>query len=174
MLSPKAQRFFAEYEVDQNGTQAAIRAGYSPNSAYVTASRLLKRAKEEPEHAKALAKAYQDVNDRVSESVGAATSSAAWIVEKAIGVVEYGTSMRPVLGMFGPIINPDTGDPILEMTDPRAATTAMALLAKRHSEFSDKHEITGDVRLRVEALAAVAQMTPDQMRALAEGARGNG
>jgi phage terminase small subunit len=32
-LSPKQQRFVAEYLIDQNATQAAIRAGYSPRTA---------------------------------------------------------------------------------------------------------------------------------------------
>ena len=40
-LTPKQQRFVAEYLIDLNGTQAAIRAGYSPNGADVAASRLL-------------------------------------------------------------------------------------------------------------------------------------
>jgi len=40
-LSPKRLRFVEEYLVDLNGTQAAIRAGYSKGTAKVTASRLL-------------------------------------------------------------------------------------------------------------------------------------
>ena len=40
-LSAKQRRFIEEYLVDMNGTQAAIRAGYSPRSARVAASRLL-------------------------------------------------------------------------------------------------------------------------------------
>jgi phage terminase small subunit len=40
-LPPKRQRFVDEYLVDHNGAQAAARAGYSPVSAKVTASRLL-------------------------------------------------------------------------------------------------------------------------------------
>jgi len=43
-LRPKQQRFAEEYVVDWNGTQAAIRAGYSEISARVTASRLLTKA----------------------------------------------------------------------------------------------------------------------------------
>ena len=42
-LSDKRSRFVAEYCVDQNGTQAAIRAGYAPASAYSAAHRLLKK-----------------------------------------------------------------------------------------------------------------------------------
>ena len=40
-LSPKKRRFVAEYLVDLNGKQAAIRAGYKPSRAEVTASELL-------------------------------------------------------------------------------------------------------------------------------------
>lgn len=40
-LSPKQIRFCEEYLVDLNGTQAAIRAGYSANSANEQASQLL-------------------------------------------------------------------------------------------------------------------------------------
>ena len=40
-LAPKQLRFVEEYLIDLNGTQAAIRAGYSAAAAKVTASRLL-------------------------------------------------------------------------------------------------------------------------------------
>ena len=41
MLNPKRQRFCEEYLKDSNGTQAAIRAGYSAKTAEVQASQLL-------------------------------------------------------------------------------------------------------------------------------------
>lgn len=44
-LTPRQERFVAEYLVDRNGKQAAIRAGYSPRSAEVTASKLLSNPK---------------------------------------------------------------------------------------------------------------------------------
>ena len=44
-LTAKQLKFTREYAVDGNGTQAAIRAGYAPNSADVEASRLLGNAK---------------------------------------------------------------------------------------------------------------------------------
>lgn len=40
-LRPKQQRFVAEYLVDQNATQAAIRAGYKSANANVTGPRML-------------------------------------------------------------------------------------------------------------------------------------
>ena len=42
--SAKQARFVREYAVDCNGAAAAVRAGYSPRSAKVTASRLLTKA----------------------------------------------------------------------------------------------------------------------------------
>jgi phage terminase small subunit len=43
-LSDRQLRFVAEYAVDYNGTQAAIRAGYSPRTANEQAARLLAKA----------------------------------------------------------------------------------------------------------------------------------
>ena len=44
-LSAKRERFCQQYVIDSNGTQAAIRAGYSENGAGVTAFTLLKNTK---------------------------------------------------------------------------------------------------------------------------------
>lgn len=51
-LTPKQARFVEEYLVDANGTQAAIRAGYSKRSAKVTASQNLSKANIAAEIAK--------------------------------------------------------------------------------------------------------------------------
>ena len=42
MLSSKRARFAEEYSIDSNATQAAVRAGYSPRTAYSQGQRLLK------------------------------------------------------------------------------------------------------------------------------------
>lgn len=44
-LSPRARQFAYEYIINKNGTQAAIRAGYSPKTADQQASRLLTNVK---------------------------------------------------------------------------------------------------------------------------------
>ena len=44
MLTPKQAQFVKEYLVDLNGTQAAIKCGYSPKTAVKQASRLLTNA----------------------------------------------------------------------------------------------------------------------------------
>ncbi len=42
-LAAKQEHFFCEYMVDMNATQAAIRAGYSENTAQVQSSRPLSK-----------------------------------------------------------------------------------------------------------------------------------
>ena len=42
LIAPKQARFAAEYIIDRNGPQAAIRAGYSQKYAYAQANRRLK------------------------------------------------------------------------------------------------------------------------------------
>lgn len=54
-LSKQRQRFVDEYLIDLNGTQAAIRAGYSPKTAEQQASRLLSIVKVQDAIAKAQA-----------------------------------------------------------------------------------------------------------------------
>ena len=41
LLTPKQRRFVAEYFIDLNATQAAIRAGYSPKTAFIIAHETL-------------------------------------------------------------------------------------------------------------------------------------
>lgn len=48
-----------------------------------------------------------------------------------------------------------------------ARVSALALLAKRHPEFSDKHDVS--VNTRTKALIAVSEMPLEQLLALAEG-----
>ena len=52
----RREKFATEYIKDANGRQAAIRAGYSPKSAHVTASRLLNDAKVQARIAALIAK----------------------------------------------------------------------------------------------------------------------
>lgn len=61
MLNPKQTRFVQEYLLDLNGKQAAIRAGYSPKTAEVQASRLLSHAKVAAAVADAQAKRAKEV-----------------------------------------------------------------------------------------------------------------
>lgn len=61
-LLPKQKRFAEQYVIDLNGTQAAIRAGYSPNGADVTSSRLLDDTRVAAYIAKLIAQRTSRVN----------------------------------------------------------------------------------------------------------------
>lgn len=67
-LTPLQARFVEEYLVDLDATKSAIRAGYSPKSAHVTASRMLRLAKVQDAIARAqesLAKRTEITPDKV-------------------------------------------------------------------------------------------------------------
>ena len=64
-LNPKQQRFVEEYLVDLNGTQAAIRAGYSAHTANEQAARLLANVSVRS----AIARGKSDVAARTGASV---------------------------------------------------------------------------------------------------------
>lgn len=55
-MNVRQTAFVQEYLIDLNGKQAAIRAGYAPKNAEVTASKLLRTAKVKAEVAKVSAK----------------------------------------------------------------------------------------------------------------------
>ena len=59
-LTPKQKRFVEEYVIDCNATQAAIRAGYSPKTAYSIGQENLKQ----PEVMKAIAEKQKKVSER--------------------------------------------------------------------------------------------------------------
>jgi phage terminase small subunit len=59
-LSRRAKRFVAEYLLDHNGTQAAIRAGYAPSGARALASKMLSNV--------VVAKAVDDAEAQILQS----------------------------------------------------------------------------------------------------------
>lgn len=103
------QRLFAEIYVHNfNQTQAAIKAGYSPATAFVEGCRLLKNAKVKAyvDYLKELKKEsiLVDIDDVIERQMKIAFAS--------IGdYVEFGRELVPVMNSNGPIIymNPATG-----------------------------------------------------------------
>jgi len=103
------QRFFAEIFVKNfNATQAAIKAGYSPMSAFVEGCRLLKNAKVKSyiDYLKSLKKEtiLADIDDVVERQMRIAFAN-------ITDFVEFGRELVPVINSNGPIIylNPTTG-----------------------------------------------------------------
>lgn len=71
--TPRQARFVEEFLTDLNATQAAIRAGYSPNGAAVTGSRLLRN----PKIAVAIAAQQRAIAERNDLSVAARVANSA-------------------------------------------------------------------------------------------------
>lgn len=91
-LTPIQRRFVEEYAIDLNGTQAAIRAGYSPKTARSIASENLTR----PEVRAAIRKALQDQAGLPHARLAELTAIAfADVRDDLIPDSEYGFSVKP-------------------------------------------------------------------------------
>lgn len=140
-LNPKQAVFIKEYLIDLNGAQAAIRAGYAPGSAHVTASRLISDAN--------IAAAIQEAMDKRAEKTGI---TAEFVLE---GI------KRVTLRCENPI-----GD---DKFEPGAALKGYELLGKHMKLFTEKTEVSGPNGgpIQTETTLTVANLTDDQLRALA-------
>lgn len=85
-MTPKQERFVQEYLIDLNGTQAAIRAGYSPHTAKVAATKDLL---PNPAIAARIATARAKLSAK-------AAVSAEWILMRLKSVAERCMQAEPV------------------------------------------------------------------------------
>src|ERR1700722_11943416 len=77
-MNPQQLQFADEYCIDSNGTQAAIRAGYAPQSATLQAYKLLKR----PDIANYIRDKKQTLSDKLGITAEYILSGAMHIAEK--------------------------------------------------------------------------------------------
>jgi phage terminase small subunit len=119
-LSIQQRLFVAEYLKDRNGTQAAIRAGYSARSAYSQAERLLRNA---------------EIKAQIEAFVIKAEEKVGLTVERTLREVAR-------LAFFDPrkLLNPDgSPKPINELDDDTAACLAgMEVLEQFEGSGSDR------------------------------------
>lgn len=128
-LTPKQDRFCREYVIDCNGTQAAIRAGYSPKTANEQASRLLANV--------SVSRRVHELQGKVAEKC---EITAEYVLNGLREVAERCMEAKPVLDREGH----ETG----EFTfNPSGANKAFELLGKYLKLFTDKHETEGRVTL---------------------------
>lgn len=111
MLTAKQAAFVASYVLTGNATQSAITAGYSEKTAGAMGFENLQK----PEIVEALAVVHGTALQRVQASEEEAVGSAEWIIREAAETYEEAREGK----QYGPAI------------------TALALLAKRHSEFRE-------------------------------------
>lgn len=153
-LTPKQERFANEYIKTLNVTQSAIKAGYSPNSAHVTGSRLLRKEKVDE-----YIKSKKD--EIIDDTILSAKEILYLLTQSAIGdetetkevVVKKGTFQR----------NPDTGrmnlvyNEHVETVDvpikPSDRLKARDLLGRYHSIFTDKVDVNMVVPMFIDDIA---------------------
>ncbi len=154
ILTPKQQLFVAEYLVDLNATQAAVRAGYSKKTAYSVGHENLKK----PEVAAAIQEAMAARSERTKADQD-------WIVERLVENVERAMQLEPVTDREGKPV----GEHVYQGN---VANKALELLGKHLGMFTDKLKLEGDFLddLSADDLAVLAR----HLREAGYGAPGEG
>ena len=139
-LTPKQQRFVDEYLIDLNATQAAIRAGYSKNSARQIGQENLSK----PVIAAAVAKAKQERSEAIK-------IDAEWVLRQAVEL------HRRCMQEIRPVRNPKTGKQLYDDND-NALFTFNATASTRALELIGKHVDIGAFKERVEISSGLSMV----------------
>lgn len=149
-LTPKQERFCAEYLVDYNATQAAIRAGYSEKTAGSAASRMLKNVE-------VLARVREMQKDKIEKLC--VTSD--FVVMKLLETLAQCMAAVPVMEWSA---EEHKKVPSGEFQfDSRGATKCLELIGKHLGMFEDKVNVNASVNTgRLDQiLAQLRGDTPD-------------
>jgi len=132
-LTEKQKRFVAEYIKDYNATQAAIRAGYSEQTAYSQGNRLLKNVD--------IKKAIKELQDEIRKK----NIAEAIEVEEFLSLAMRGKIEEEV------VVTENIGDYesrariIKKQLSAKERIKAAELLGKRYALFADKVDMDVDV-----------------------------
>lgn len=128
-MNDKHRRFAAEYVIDRNATQAAIRAGYSPRTARQQGEQLLSK----PDIAAFVSEKQQKAMDACDLSA----AETMW------------TIARPLRGDVRKLFTPEgTLKPITELSDEEASMIGGFEVIKKNAEAGDGHmDIVHKVKL---------------------------
>ncbi len=133
-ITPKQQRFVAEYLIDLNATQAAIRAGYSEKTAQPQSARLLSNAMVK----KAVAAAQAERQERTEITQD-------YVLTSIMETMERCKQAEPVKYQNGDQVYVDTPDgevaPAYKF-DAGAVLRGAELLGKHLAMFTDKQNVT--------------------------------
>lgn len=133
-LTPKQQMFVREYLVDLNGTQAAIRAGYSARTANEQAAGLLAKP--------SIAEAVQAGMD---ERVERTQITADYVLQSIVSTMERCKQVEPVFDRKGAPVMVETPDGEMARAFTFNATGVLKgaeLLGKHLKLFTDVSETT--------------------------------
>ena len=128
-LTPKQERFANEYIKTLNVTQSAIKAGYSPNSAHVTGSRLLRKEKVDE-----YIKSKKD--EIIDDTILSAKEILYLLTQSAIG-----DERNPDTGRMNLVYNEHV-EKVDVPIKPSDRLKARDLLGRYHSIFTDKVEMS--------------------------------
>ena len=130
-LTPKQERFANEYIKTLNVTQSAIKAGYSPNSAHVTGSRLLRKEKVD--------EYIKSKKDEIMDDTILSAKELLYLLTQA--VVKKGTFERnPDSGRMNLVYNEHV-ETVEVPIKPSDRMKARDLLGRYHSLFTEKVDL---------------------------------
>ena len=132
-MTAKQRRFCDEYLVDLNATQAAIRAGYNPKTAYSQGQRLLKKVETQ-----------KYIEDRLDQLKSERTADAK-------EVMEYLTAVMRKETVSSVLARDETGaDRVIEKPpDEKERLRAAELLGKAHMIFTERVQQDVDMELNI-------------------------
>ncbi len=149
-LSKKRAAFCREYVFDYNGTQAAIRAGYSKRTADRQAEQLLKKleVKEEIKRLEALKKRRCRVktDDVIKEIANLAFSSLPDFVDvkkQTVTIKDFDKLTKEQKACLSEISTKETAHGTCISFKLHSKTKALEMLGRHLGLFVDKHEVSG-------------------------------
>lgn len=133
-MTPKQEKFCAEYLVDLNATQAAIRAGYSAKTAESTGSRLLRNVNIKSHIALLREREFEN-------TIATAKEAEAFLAKAMRGDIDEEVIVTEGIGdgvSLARIVN--------KQISAKDRLKAAELIGKRNSLFTDKVDVDATIR----------------------------
>ena len=163
-MTKKQKLFCEEYMIDLNGTQAAIRAGYSPDTAYSIASELLKnpevRARIDAEMATRSRRTGINADRVIRELARVAFVNAPDVLDVTNATVKAGATADDTAVIASVKVKRKSGADFEEVErEIRLADKlkALEILSKHLGMLTDKVEHSGSVEVKNDKLAAILE-----------------
>ena len=139
-LTPKQEAFVREYLIDLNGTQAAIRAGYSAKTANEQASMLLAKLNIQ-----------QAVQEAMAARAERTNITADYVLQSIYSTMERCKQVEPVTDRAGNAVMVETDDGGMAQAftfNAAGVLKGAELLGKHLKLFTEKVEMSGEIGLR--------------------------